>query len=69
MVPVGIEEGEGSEIDPATDARDIVAPVFTSGFVWCVAEPEGALVKRREAAFTPEDRTGFAFFIAVIASN
>ena len=69
MVPVGVEEGEGSEIDPATDARDAVSPTDTAWLIGGVAEPKSAFVKRREATFTPENCAGFAFFIAVIAAN
>lgn len=69
VIPVGVEKGKGSKIDPATDSGDVVPPAFASRFVRRIAEPKGALVERSEAALAPEDAAGFALVFSVIAAD
>lgn len=53
VVPMGVEEGEGAEIDPGADSGDAVAPMLAARLIGGVAEPEGASVDGRESVLAP----------------
>ena len=67
MIPVGVEQSERSEIDPATDSCRAISPAGATRLIGGVAEPKRTLIKRCKAALSPKNAAGLAFPFAVVS--